>query len=62
MAREWMSPIGGVMVQEDGTEAWMSPIGGFQFQEDQAAAAGTNRLLMINPPGLDGGFGTGLSL
>lgn len=22
----------------------------------------TNRLLLINPPGLDGGFGTGLSL
>lgn len=27
-----------------------------------AAVAGTNRLLTINPPGLDGGFGTGLSL
>ncbi len=27
-----------------------------------AAAAATNRLLLINPPGLDGGFGTGLSL
>lgn len=22
-------------------------------------AAGTNRLLLLNPPGLDGGFGTG---
>ena len=28
----------------------------------EVAAAGTNRLLLINPPGLDGGFGTGLSL
>ena len=27
-----------------------------------AAAAATNRLLLINPPGLDGGFGIGLSL
>ena len=26
------------------------------------AAAATNRLLLINPPGLDGGFGVGLSL
>ena len=26
------------------------------------AAVGTNRLLLINPPGLDGGFGMGLSL
>lgn len=27
-----------------------------------AGGAITNRLLLINPPGLDGGFGTGLSL
>ena len=27
-----------------------------------AAAAATNRLLLINPPGLDGGFGVGLAL
>lgn len=26
------------------------------------SVAVTNRLLLINPPGLDGGFGTGLSL
>lgn len=25
-------------------------------------SAGVGRLLLINPPGLDGGFGTGLSL
>ena len=27
-----------------------------------SGAAATNRLLTINPPGLDGGFGTGFSL
>ncbi len=27
-----------------------------------APAGATNRLLMLNPPGLDGGFGTGITL
>ena len=32
------------------------------FRLPDPPAAATNRLLLINPPGLDGGFGTGLSL
>lgn len=65
MARQWFIPSGvmplsGVMIDEDGTEEYFIPALGM-FNEDQAAAV-TNRLLLINPPGLDGGFGTGLSL
>ncbi len=32
------------------------------FAGKAAAGPGTNRLLLINPPGLDGGFGTGVTM
>ncbi len=32
------------------------------FAGKSVAGGGGNALLLINPPGLDGGFGTGLSL
>ena len=57
--RQWFIPGGG-QIHEEGTEEYFVP-GAGQIAEDQAAV-GTNRLLLLNPPGLDGGFGTGLSL
>ena len=60
MARQYMG-LDGVVVNEQGDREYMG-LTGVVVKEDIAVAAGTNRLLMINPPGLDGGFGTGLSL
>ena len=59
MTRAIITPDG--VYIEDGTKTVILPSG--VFSEDQAAApAATKRLLLINPPGLDGGFGTGISL
>lgn len=59
MARQWMT-LAGFVIDEDGKDEYMLPVG-FVINEDQAVVVG-NRLLLINPPGLDGGFGTGFSL
>lgn len=43
---------------------WRSSVGlSYPVADFQSPAGGTvNRLLLIDPPGLDGGFGTGLSI
>lgn len=44
-------------------EQWRISVGlGYGGNALSPAGGTVNRLLLINPPGLDGGFGTGLSL
>jgi len=40
MARQWLNPIGGSVIHEEGTEQYLIPIGGAVINEDQAAAPG----------------------
>lgn len=40
MARQWVNPISGVVVNEDGEEEYVLPVGGVVLQEDQAAPVG----------------------
>lgn len=57
MANARMLPGFG-MVVEQATKARMLP-GAGMVAETVSVATGTNRLLLINPPGLNGGFASG---
>lgn len=61
--RTWSNAARGpaAEIEPASIRTWANAPGG-GIVEEQAVAAVANRLLLINPPGLDGGFGTGLSL
>ena len=57
MAQTRQLPGVGTLTEETTNTRMVPGVG--MVTETIAAAAGTNRLLMINPPSLDGGFANG---